>query len=263
MTQLTYFATDAEPNGIEQQETAEARDGLRWGYLASDLDRLARMAVSRGIGEYALSRADRYEIAWSAIATELYACIDRPTPTHLIFVGWNAISQASADEARHHGRDRIRHKGTTRTSFWLYWDEVQRYAGSPENGIVERFAVDQIWPALTAGQQEALTALATFGSIDTAAQALGRSRAALHQLAHKGRGRFKELWHEGETPSPAWGRDRRRKDPSPTCPAGHERTDETSYVKHTMRGGKPKQQIICRICREARRAPAGTKAGMA
>lgn len=260
MTQLTYYVApwdrdDAQP--VEEQRV-DPRDGLRWGYVAADLDRFARMAMSRQIGTYALDPVDRYEAAWSAIALALYEADEQPSPGALIYVGWNAISAANADEARHHGRDLIRHKGTTRSAFWLYWDK--RYARSPENGIVERLALDQIWPQLTPGQQEALTALAVHGSMAEAARALGKSPSSLHQLAHKGRERFKALWHEGETPSRPWGRDRRRTEPATHCPSGHERTPETSYVKHYMRDGKPKRDIICRLCREEKR---GGRSGQA
>jgi hypothetical protein len=256
MAQLTYYVApwDREDDPDSEAPEIDRGDGVRWGYVAADLDRFARMALSRQIGVHTFDPAERYEIAWSGIAVELYSATERPTPGDLIYAGWNAISAANADEARHHGRDLVRHKGTTRSSFWLYWDHAKRHTGSPENGIVERLALNQIWPELTAGQQEALTALAVHGSVVAAAQALGKTTAAVHQVAHTGRARFKELWHEGEVPSRPWGRDRRRSEPATHCPSGHERTAETAYVKHTVRDGKPKQQIICRICREERRA---------
>ncbi|MFE3452431.1 hypothetical protein ACFXJ8_26255 [Nonomuraea sp. NPDC059194] len=255
MAQLTYYVAPWDREESRPEALAvEARDGLRWGYVAADIDRFARMACSRNVGNFAFHPAERYEIAWSAIAMELYTATERPASGDLIYAGWNAISAANADGARHHGRDQIRHKGTTRSSFWLYWDDAKRYTSSPENNIVERIALDQIWPLLTDSQQEALTALAVHGSMAAAAHALGKSTGALHQVAHKGRARFKQWWHEGEIPSKPWGRDKRRTEPATHCPSGHERTPETSYVRHTMRGGKPKQEIICRICREERRA---------
>ncbi|GAA3078072.1 hypothetical protein [Streptosporangium carneum] len=254
--QLTYYVAPWDADDAEQPpEEVQARDGLRWGYVAADLDRFTRMALSRQIGLLAFAPAERYEIVWSAVALALYEADRQPAPADLITAGWQAITVAIQTEARHHGRDLIRHKGTTRRSYVMYWDAAApRHISSPENGIVERLAVDQIWPMLTAGQQEALAALAVHGSVAAAAQALGKSTAAVHVIARAGRLRFKQWWHEGETPSLPWGRDRRRSEPATHCPAGHERTSETSYIKHTMWRGKPKRQIVCRICREERRA---------
>ncbi|MBB2914901.1 hypothetical protein FHS43_006213 [Streptosporangium becharense] len=264
MTQLTYYPPRDDPTPEPETPVIDCRDGLRWGYVVADLDRIARMALSRQVGLHTFEPAERYEIAWSAIALELYAAAERPTVGDLISAGWNAIAKTNADQARHHGRDRIRYKGTTRSSFRKYWgDAASLHTSSPEGGIVERLALEQIWPMLTAGQQEALAALAVHGSVAAAAQALGKTSTAVHVIARAGRLRFKQWWHEGETPSRPWGRDRRRAEPATHCPAGHERTSETSYVKHTMRGGKPKQQIICRICREERRAAGNVRKAMA
>lgn len=252
--QLTYYVAPWDREGVvPETSAAQARDGLRWGYVAADLDRFARMACSRNVGNFAFHPAERYEIAWSAIAMELYAALGRPSAADLIDVGWQAVSTAVADENRHHGRDSIRYKGTIRSSFLKFWDDATRHPGSPEGPVVDRMAVHQIWPLLTEGQQEALLAFAVHGNVAHAATALGKTKAAVHKLADEGRKRFKQWWHEGESPSKPWGRDRRRSDPATHCPSGHERTDATSYVKHTMRNGKPKQQIICRICREERR----------
>lgn len=254
MAQLTYYVAPWDVEELAPEpDLVEARDGLRWGYVAADLDRFSRMACSRNVGNFAFHPAERYEIAWSALAMELYTATERPSPSDLINAGWQAVSTAMADENRHRGRDRIRHKGTIRSSFLRYWDDAIRHTGSPEAPIVERLAVHQIWPLLTDGQQEALLAFAVHGSIADAASALGKSTAAVHKLADQGRKRFKQWWHEGEAPSRPWMRDRRSSEPATHCPSGHERTPETSYVKHTMRDGKPKQQIICRKCREIRR----------
>lgn len=260
MAQLTYYVAPRDSEDVEPETpVAQARDGLRWGYVATDLDRFARMACSRNVGNFAFHPAERYEIAWSAIAMELYAAPGRRSAADLIEIGWQAVSTAVADENRHHGRDSIRYKGTIRSAFQKFWDDATRCASSPEGPVVDRMAVHQIWPLLTEGQQEALLAFAVHGSIADAATALGKSKAAVHKLAADGRNRFKQWWHQGEIPSKPWGRDRRRSQPATHCPSGHERTPETSYVKHTMRDGKPKQQIICRICREARRAKSEPK----
>ncbi|MFB4265372.1 hypothetical protein [Nonomuraea sp. GTA35] len=254
MAQLTYYVAPWDREKPEAETpVVDVRDGLRWGYLGSDLDRFARMACSRNIGNFAFHPAERYEIAWSAIAMELYTASEQPSPADLIDVGWQAVSTAIADENRHHGRDRIRYKGTIRSSFVRFWFDASLHVGSPEGPVVDRLAVHQIWPLLTEGQQEALLAFAVHGSVADAATALGKTKAAVHKLADEGRKRFKQWWHEGEAPSKPWMRDRRSSIPATHCPSGHERTDETSYVKYTMRNGKPKQQIICRICREERR----------
>lgn len=181
------------------------RTDALWGYTLADLDVLTRSALSSGWGAR-IGQPARYELAWSAIAEALCAAGERPRPGELVWAGREAISGYLHDERRHSGRAP---DGTERPSFVMYWDEVARSSRSPEGPVVERLALAQIWARLREEEREALTALAAYGEYALAAQALGLRYNTFCMRIHRGRERFLRLWHEGEKPSRAWGRDRR------------------------------------------------------
>ena len=185
---------------------------LRHGYTVTDLDRAARMAIARNVGFHALSRSERYEIAWSAIALALYEAAEPPTLSDLASAGWYAIADARATEMRHHGIDHNRRIGETRRGFATYWG--RRDPVTHEDRIVERVALGQIWHQLTDTQREYLTALAVHGTAARAAAALGKKLSTFHKTARAGRNAFRTLWWGDETPV-TWGRDRRTADGSP------------------------------------------------
>lgn len=218
MVQLTYYddGTAWTWRGRDQQDDRAGRGSivLRHGITLGDLAAAAGMALARNVGVSAFTRFERYDIAFSAAAVALYAADDDdpPTVSDLATAGWYAIAEARQDEMRHHGVDYCRRVGEQRPRFDRYWSWTAGPAPSPEGGVVERLALMQIWPCLTEGQREALSALAALGSAAGAAGALGKSHSAFHHIAHKGRHRFAELWHEGETPPRRIGRDRRRAD---------------------------------------------------
>jgi len=192
---------------------------IRHGLTMADLDRAARWAVARNVGVHTFSRAERYETAWSAAALALCEATDPPTLSDLASAGWQAIAAARAEEMRHHGIDNTRRIGEGRPMFERYWSWHAAPARSFEAGVVDRVALDQVWPLLTGAQQAALTALAVYGSIPLAAAATGAGRPALHRAARLGRARFLAAWHEGETPPARPGRDRRRPTGEPVDPA--------------------------------------------
>jgi hypothetical protein len=77
--------------------------------------------------------------------------------------------------------------------------------------VVDHLALAQIWPQLSDLHREALTALATHGQYDLAAASLGVTYQVLILRIRRARAAFKQLWHEGETPSRQWGRDERKR----------------------------------------------------
>jgi hypothetical protein len=103
----------------------------------------------------------------------------------------------------------MRHDGSPRPSFGLYWDSVARHTASHEDAVIERTALWQIWEQLSACEREALLALAIHDEYATAANALGLQYYTYCARVRRARKRFLELWHEGEAPSRPWGRDRR------------------------------------------------------
>ncbi len=94
-------------------------------------------------------------------------------------------------------------------NFERYWRAVARPADGPEERLVERLALAQIWPRLTSASRNALTALAVYDDHQRAAAALGISYKAFVSRISEGRSQFLALWHDGETPSRPWVRDRR------------------------------------------------------
>jgi hypothetical protein len=202
---------------------------LRYGYNLANLDQLAHAAVSRArYGNPAGQWADRFEVAWEAVAESLYAADEAPTGYDLIGVGMNAIAEDYRADRRHRGHSNER-------SFQAVWADLASVTGSHEGHVVERFALTQIWPTLSNRQRQVLSALATFGDHQPAAEALGMSAGLFSAHVSRARRRFLELWHEGEEPSRPWGTDRRSSTP------GARRKGRASYVKR--RQGRPERVL--------------------
>ena len=79
------------------------QDALRWGYTLLDLHDMTRMSLARNIAVGTFTRAERYDIAWTAIATALYEADAAPDWFDLVYAGWRAIADARITEMRHHG----------------------------------------------------------------------------------------------------------------------------------------------------------------
>lgn len=230
---------------------------LRHGYALTDIDQLARVAVSRCRAAGWSSAADNdelYTIAWDAIARRLYTADERPAGHELIGAAFTELSTESDHYRRHHGyRDNQR-------AFGVYWLDLAAPTRSHESGIVDRAALAQIWPQLQPYMQRAFTALATFESYQAAADALGLSYKTFASTVSQARREFLRLWHEGEEPSRPWGNDRRRSE-------GTRRNATTRHVKY--RKGRQKVEPVhgkastyrnhkcrCVPCREAIRVQA-------
>jgi hypothetical protein len=182
---------------------------LRHGYTLDDLRSIAGRVVRSAWGQLG-DQVERLEVAWSAIAEALYASEGKPTRRELWHAGIQAMSRYDHDYHHHHGvPTRGTHVGFgSAARFQAYWC-LARTIPSPEDGVVERVALAQIWPRLTNGQRRALLALAAIGDYAAAANALGITCSAFRQAVGDARLRFLALWHEGETPSRVWHRDRR------------------------------------------------------
>lgn len=191
----------------EPQPTVEA-GGIRGGWTLADLDRLARAVVSNNLTWWpAGDRDDMYAAAWHGIVEHLYSADGEPTRNGLMEAGRNALAEDVKATMRHRGTRRdTRNNGQ---KYAMYWEWAGRAVPSPEAGIVDRLALEQILPALTSGQRAAVEALAAAGDYEEAARLVGTAQAGLKSQLMKGRRRFRELWHEGETPSGHWGCDRR------------------------------------------------------
>lgn len=182
-------------------------DPIRHGWTLAGLDRLAKSVVSNNRTWWpAGDREDLYAAAWHGIVEALCEADQPPLRAELMEAGRRALAEDVKANMRHHG---ARTDGTNNgLKFAMYWRWQTRTTPSPENGIVERLALEQIWPTLTTGQQEALLALAATGDYQQAGLLTG-SHSSLKSQLMKGRRRYLALWHEGEKPSRPWGCDRR------------------------------------------------------
>lgn len=187
-------------------------DGIRWGWTLTDLDATVRRAVNRTHQYRACDAEERYAAGWHAAVELLYTATTPPHPHDLYCTAWRAADSLTTRTAEERGVPRSRgHAYTGRDDLprWhAYWETVARHTTSPEEPILERTALAQIWPRLTPGQQEALSALAVHDDYQAAADALGLSRPTFYRRITSARSRVLALWWEGETPRRGW-RDRR------------------------------------------------------
>jgi len=183
-------------------------DALRGGWTLRDIDRLAKAVVSNNRTWWpAGDRDDLYAAAWHGIVERLYSAEDEPTRIDLMEAGRNALAQDVKATMRHHGaRTDSSNNGQ---KYAMYWEWAGRTTPSPEQGIVERVALEQILTALTPRQREAFSALAATGDYPEAALLLDIADQTYRSLLGRARGAFRGLWHEGELPSAHWGCDRR------------------------------------------------------
>lgn len=265
MTLRTYYPTPeptfATPPGPERT------DGLLWGHTVTDLDRAARAAV---IADRSRSMDQRtaYDIAWEGIASHLVDADTAPSYRDLVTAGWQAIYAEIRQGDRMRGIPEANrgYDVATRPRFAQYWGRMT--APSHETRIVERFALEQILPALTEVQQRGLAALAVQGDYQAAADLLGIEYKALVARVGYARKRFLACWFEHETPPKRRRTDRRvgsRGEQSGSCPQGHEWTPEnTRWTIRTVKG-TARHSRRCRACQHdrdvARRAAARKRKG--
>ncbi len=178
------------------------------GYSMDDLDRLARIAAVRAVGGRILDPVDRYETAWGAIAEYLATAQESPTGGQLVAAGATAVSRAGQDHRHTWGMTRTWGSGEGDVGgYQRYWELARRSAASPEEPVVDRMALRQIWPCLSVTHQQVLYALAIHdGDHREAAAALGKSLLTFRSHLRAARAAYRALWHEHEMPSRMWGR---------------------------------------------------------
>lgn len=187
--------------------TAPDRINLWHGYGLADIDRLARTAAACAFGGRILDPGDRYDTAWSAIAEALCAAEQAPTPRDLAYTGMVAVNRAGRDYRHTRGLgERWGASEGDAPNFGRYWNEFRRVTSSPEDAVVDRLAVRQIWPRLSLPARQALYALAVHGDYPKAAASLGKTEKGLSCALARARAEFRALWHEHETPPRMWGK---------------------------------------------------------
>lgn len=186
-----------------------ARDAeLRHGYTLADLEHLARVAVARDFWNQGMHPADRFDLSFSAMAELLYASSEPPTANDLFNAASMAVRRQTQSDRSAHGISNVDVYADA-PNFWRYWWEQARHTSGPENPVVDRTALWQIFQTLAPRFQRVLLALATHDDHDKAAAALGITRATYNGNLSDARRAFYGLWHEGEQPSQLWVADRR------------------------------------------------------
>jgi hypothetical protein len=187
--------------------SAPDRVNLWHGYSLAAIDRLARIAAARAIGGRILDYSDRYDAAWHAIAETLCTATEAPIPRDLAVAGMTAISRLAQDHRHTWGMDRTWGSAEgDMAAYQRYWELERRAASSPEEPVVDRLALRQIWPRLSRTHQQVLYALAIHGNHATAASSLGKTTLTFRSHLRNARTEYLALWHEHETPSRMWGR---------------------------------------------------------
>lgn len=240
--------TPAEPEPAPAVETARNRaeanpapgntaDELRHGYTLAHITNLARWIVSRS-GRYQGSNvADRIDAAWFAMIEHLYSRDDPPHPSALTGAGISGIDRYIAAEMHAHGQQRTERGGGMLPSFERYWASPV-HKTPLEDRVVERIALTQIMPLLTARQAEAVNALAAAENYQTAAALLDMNPGTFRVTIRDARRRFLAAWHQGETPSRTWGNDKRVGNHSTTEAPKAKRRPATTTLRRRTAGNR-------------------------
>jgi len=181
---------------------------LRHGYTIADLERLAKIAVTRDFWHHAMPPRDRFELSFSAMAELLYDREEPPTASDLFSAASTAVRREAQSDRSAHGISNVDVYAPA-PYFWRYWWEQARHVPGPETRVTERIALPQILATLPPRHQRVLLALAAHDDHDKAAAALGITRHTYNSDLSDARRAFYRLWHEGETPSKLWASDRR------------------------------------------------------
>ena len=182
------------------------------GYTMGDVERVARIAVTRCRINVGPSWSDRYEVAWHGVCEALYSAEEPPDTHALIAAGWQAIYDEVEADMRHHGMRAETYDIGPRVV--AYWSTGGRTRDPFSDKVIERLAAIQILPMLTPEQCAAVLALAVHDSVREAAEALGIEYKTMSSRLCSARDRFRHWWHEGETPVT-------HKDTTETCRQGH------------------------------------------
>jgi hypothetical protein len=182
------------------------------GYTLRDLERLSRLAAGTAHANAGWSITERCEIAWSGMAEALVIATEAPTQKDMVAAGRQAIYRGVKADLHHHGfakRDPLAGVGSMRAfaAYWWYWAALT--SAGPEDGVVERVALAQIWPRLTERDRQALLALAVHETYQAAAAALGISYRRFVERVSYARRRFRRLWFWPAADPGCWGTDRR------------------------------------------------------
>jgi hypothetical protein len=225
---------------------------VRHGFTLTDLHRLATVAAHIPAASW-LDGRDAYDAAWHGLVEALLRATEPPVRGYLLNEGRQAVSRLVKDECHHHGVpvDRPWAGPAAMPMFARYWWSGSRRGPDPAPEIVDRLALADIWPKLSACQQEALAALAATDDYHDAAAMLGIERSAFNARVATARRVFLRWWHQHETPSGQYRPDKRhgmflrRGDGPGTCRRGH------PWDEDNTRWRPSDGQRQCRACERA------------
>ncbi len=212
---------------------------LRHGYSLAGIDKLTMLAVFKDFWHQGMDIGDRRELAWSAIVERLYERQDVPTRHDLISAAQSVISEAVRTDLSTRGISKQNKYGEM-PNFWRFWLWHTQPTLGPEELVIDKMALWQIWDELAPRYQRALLALATHDDHNKAAAALGITRSMYNKDLSAARKAFFRLWHEGETPSRLWAHDHR----------GYKGTDNHTIMSSIVRRRKKPLASQCGQLRE-------------
>lgn len=180
--------------------TTPTATSLWHGYSLADIDRLARLVIAVDRWSMEAGVSDRLDAVRFAITEHLLTAAAKPAKQDLVAVGRSASDRYVGDEMRYRGYDRRNISGGRGAlpGFQRFWQGNPRMPW--EERLTECMSLSQIWPQLTAVQQQAVWAFALTGDHVAAAALLDITFTAYTARLHKARTVFAALWHEHETP---------------------------------------------------------------
>ncbi|PSK93594.1 hypothetical protein CLV63_1161, partial [Murinocardiopsis flavida] len=231
MPQTALDAPQSDPSACAEDQP------LRHGFTARALARLANYAATQYRYPTPVPWDERRDVAWSAMAEHLYTSAEPPAYWDLIRAGWNVITVHTRKHRSTHGQT----PHGSAPQFHRYWKLAAAPTHSPEERVVERLALDQIWAALTPRNQELIRALYDHGDYTAAAESLGLPVSSFYSLISRARRAFTALWLEGETPTRAWGNDVRtgRDRPKHVTTTARQRTRKRTHRDQGSDSGTP------------------------
>lgn len=177
-----------------------ADEPVGWGYTLVDLERIARAAAKSVWVRSAWPMTELHDIAWQEVAELLAAAVEQPAREWLIQQAMSAVYRATQDEWHHIGWGaRVDGVHAPSRGHAAYWTPTS-YAPQPEELVVERTALSQVWQHLHRADREVIATMAAYGDTARAAAAMGISRQAFIKRILGARRRFWLHWYQGETP---------------------------------------------------------------
>ena len=192
----------------------------------------------------------QHAAAWDGITEHLLTAEAKPSPADLRAAALRSLAHSSRRDISHQGGGAHGDVANAGAKFASYWEWHSRPASDPQERVTERIAVPQILATLPPRQREALHALAAWEDYQLAAQAMGCSTGTFEVHIKRARAAFRVLWHEGETPSRQWRKDKRVYSRNPAEPVVPECGTMPAVWRHRRR----KEDCPTGACNDARNA---------